>query len=92
MITDTKLNGLASLGPDIADCLQFGAGTGRGTVTFFKGKLFPPNIILEYQDELALDEGNSSPRFEQRWSRFQSNVCGTRVGLAYGVSRSHVRT
>ena len=53
MITNTKLNRLASLGLILVIvCSLAQAQGGDGDV--FKGKLFPPNIVLEYQDELGL--------------------------------------
>ena len=53
MITGTKPNGLASLGLILLiACSSAQAQGGGGDV--FKGKLFPPNIVLEHQDELGL--------------------------------------
>ena len=53
MNTDTKLNRWASLGLImVIVCSSAQAQRGDGDV--FKGKLFPPNIVLEYQDELGL--------------------------------------
>ena len=37
-------------------CSAFGAGAGRTSGMYSKGKLFPPNIILEHQDELNLSK------------------------------------
>jgi hypothetical protein len=53
MITGTKLNGLASLGLVLLIACSSAQAQGRdGDV--FKGKLFPPNIVLEHQDALGL--------------------------------------
>ncbi len=53
MIRDTKLHWLAFFGLWLAMAASPAqAQGGKGDV--FKGKLFPPNIVLEHQDELGL--------------------------------------
>jgi hypothetical protein len=53
MITGTKLNGLASLGLLLLIAYS-SAQAQKADGDVFKGKLFPPNIVLEHRDELGL--------------------------------------
>lgn len=38
----------------LVGCIAFGAAQANETKDIFKGKLFPPNIVLEYREELDL--------------------------------------